>query len=85
MEEATTYYKHRCLDLGLDKLQWWLGEEAAEANREMRADEIWQCSREARFGAERRVWQQWGAVTAIWADKAAAATKATTVETAGHH
>ena len=41
MEEAAAYYRHRCLDLGLDKLQWWLEEEAAEwaeeETRHMRA------------------------------------------------
>ena len=90
MEEAAAHWRERSLSVALEQMCWWLGEEAAEwaaeANREMRADHIWQCSREARFGAERRVWQQWGAVTAIWADKAAAAAakaKATAVETAG--
>ena len=92
MEEAAAYYRHRCLDLGLDKLQWWLEGEAAEwaeeETRHMRADYIWECSREARFGAERRVWQQWKAVTAIWGERgeeAAAAAKAAAVETAGGH
>ena len=87
MEEAAAYYRHRCLDLGLDKLQWWLEEEAAEwaeeETRHMRADYIWECSREARFGAERRVWQQWKAVTAIWGEreeKKAAALEAAAVD-----
>ena len=30
MQEATEYYRHRCLDVGLDQLQWWLEGEAAE-------------------------------------------------------
>ena len=81
MEEAAVYYRHRCLDLGLDKLQWWLEEEAAEwaeeETRHMRADYIWECSREARFGAERRVWQQWKAVAAIWAERDEGAAAAT--------
>ena len=73
MEEAAAYYRNRCLDLGLDRLQWWLeekaAEEAAEETRHMRAAYIWECSREARFEAERRVWQQWKAVTTIWEER----------------
>ena len=86
MEEAADHYRHRCLDVGLDQLQWWLEEEAAEwaeeCSREMRADHIWQCSREARFGAQGRVWQQWSAITTIWKPEAAAA-RAAAVNTAG--
>ena len=41
-------------------MAWWTEEEAAEwaeeEARHMKADYIWQCNREARFGAERRVW-----------------------------
>ena len=84
MEEAASYYRHRCLDLGLDQLQWWLEEESAEwaieEERHLRADYIWQISREARLGAEGRVWQLWKAVTGVW--KAAAA-KPKAVNTAG--
>ena len=44
MQEAAEYYKHRCLDVGLDQLQWWLEEEAAEwaedEARHMKADYI---------------------------------------------
>ena len=40
----------------------------------MKADYIWQCNspnREARFGAEKRVWQQWEpeALTTIWVER----------------
>ena len=68
----------------MDQLQWWLEEESAEwvveEERHLRADYIWQISREARLGDEGRVWQQWKAVTGVW--KAAAA-KAAAVNTAG--
>ena len=78
MEEAANYYRHRCLGVGLDQLQWWLEEESAEwaveEERHLRVDYIWQISREARLEAEGRVWQQWKAVTGIWkAAKAQAA------------
>ena len=84
MQEAAGHYRHRCLDVGLDQLQWWLEEESAEwaveEERHLRADYIWQISREARSGAECRVWQQWKAGTGVWK---AAATKAKAVNTAG--
>ena len=84
MQEATEYYRHRCLDVGLGQLQWWLEGEAAEwaegGARHMQAGPIWQCSRQARLGAEGRVWQQWSTVTAVW--KAAAA-RAAAVNTVG--
>jgi hypothetical protein len=69
MQEAAEHYRHHCLDVGLDQLQWWLEEESAEwvveEERHLRADYIWQISREARLGAEGRVWQQWKAVTGV--------------------
>ena len=30
MQEAAEHYRHRCLDVGLDRLRWWLEEESAE-------------------------------------------------------
>ena len=80
MQGAAEHYRHHCLDVGLDQLQWWLEEEAVEEEGHLRADYVWQIIREARLGAEGRVWQQWKAVTRVW--KAAAA-KAAAVNTAG--
>ena len=49
MQEAAEHYSHRCLDVGLEQLQWWLEEETIEAEGHLRADYVWQIIREARL------------------------------------